>query len=76
MLHGATPWTGSTPYELIQNIENKPLKINQKFSPNVIQLIKSMLKIEEKDRIGWDDLLRHNVFQGHFTYYVKMNESF
>ena len=35
-----------------------------------------MLKLEEKDRIGWDQLLRHPVFEGHFNYYVTMNESF
>jgi hypothetical protein len=46
MLHGTTPWTAKSEYELIQNINNKPLQINPKFSDNVKSLLKAMLKLE------------------------------
>lgn len=35
-----------------------------------------MLRLEEKDRIGWDDLLRNPVFGNYFSEYITMNETF
>ena len=76
ILHGTTAWIAKSEYELIQNIQNKPLKINSKLSDHTRSCIEAMLKLDEKDRISWDSLLRHPVFQGHFHEYINMNQSF
>lgn len=33
-------------------------------------VLTKMLRIKEKDRIDWDNLLRHPIFKGKFTAYL------
>ena len=54
MLHGRTPWTGKSEYDLIKKIETKPLEIDHKFSYETKDFLEKCLRIEEKDRISWD----------------------
>ena len=39
VLHGKTPWTARSEYELIKNIQTKPLKISEKLSPAVADFL-------------------------------------
>lgn len=55
MLHGETPWSASREYELVNNIENIPLKIKRKdLSPETVDFLKKCLQIYEKERISWN----------------------
>lgn len=62
MLHGRTPWTARSEYELVKNIETKPLFFNEKLSKETIDFIRKTLAIEEDKRMGWDELFRHPIF--------------
>ena len=57
-LYGRTPWTAMTPNDLLKNIETKNLRFleSNDISEEWINLISSMLKYHEEDRIGWEDL--------------------
>ena len=39
LTHGMTPWIANTEFELVRNIENKPLKINPKLGPNTVDVL-------------------------------------
>lgn len=75
MLHGNTPWTANTEYELINTIQSKPLVISPHLSTDTKDLLTQMLQINEKDRIDWDTLLKHTIFKERFkSYLIKENE--
>ena len=76
MLHGKTPWTASTEYELINSIENKPLVINPDLSQDVKDFIVKTLKIYENERISWDEVFLHPIFKGYFNKYAEENHYF
>ena len=61
-----TPWIANTEFELVRNIENKPLKVNPKLSPNTVDFLERCLKVKECDRISWDELFVHPIFDGYF----------
>lgn len=65
MLYGNTPWTGKTPYELYNNIRKQMLEFpsNIKRSPQVLDLIREMLQIEDADRISWKQIFTHPLVQ-------------
>jgi len=54
MLHGKTPWTAQSEYELIKNIESRPLQINSSLSSNTRDFITKTLKLQESARLSWD----------------------
>lgn len=64
MLHGKTPWSASTEYELINNIEQKPLVINPNLQKDTKDFITNTLKCEENERLSWDDVFLHPIFKG------------
>lgn len=68
MLVGKTPWNAKSQYELIKNIETEPVNFNFdiKISEESKNFIKMCLKIEESQRIGWDDIYKHPAFQEFF----------
>ena len=66
MLHGRTPWTARTEFELVKNIENKPLQVDPSLSPATKDFLEHCLKIHEKDRFSWDEVFNHKVFDGFF----------
>ena len=56
MIYGETPWKGLDEKDLLRNILGKPLvfKNNMKISKLTMEIIKKVLKIEEKDRPSWE----------------------
>lgn len=54
MLHGRTPWTAKSEYELINNIETKPLKIQETLSETTKDFLQKTLGVTEQQRISWD----------------------
>lgn len=54
MLHGKTPWIANSEYELVKNIEQRPLQLNPSLKPDTKDFITRCLKIEEGPRISWD----------------------
>lgn len=70
MLHGKTPWTANTEFELVKNIETKPLIINPSLSAHTKDFITRCLKVHEKDRMSWDEVFLHPIFQGYFHQYA------
>lgn len=47
MLHGHTPWTAKSQYELIQNLEKKPLQVDQHLSKNTADFLQKVLGVPE-----------------------------
>lgn len=76
MLHGVTPWTAKTEYELVQNLQKKPLTMDPKLKESTRDFLSKTLKIYEDDRICWDDLFRHPIFNGYFNKYQDENTQF
>ncbi len=54
MLHGTTPWTAQTEFELVKNIESKPLVIANELKPETKDFLTKCLQVYEKDRLSWD----------------------
>ena len=64
MLEGKTPWTGNDLIDLKQNIQTKPLIFKDNIKNTKIKnLIKSMLTLESKNRIGWSEIFENELFQ-------------
>lgn len=74
MLHRKTPWVANSVYELVNNIESKPLKIAENLSPNTKDFLRKTLAVREKDRASWDDVFDHPIFEGYFEQYKKANK--
>jgi serine/threonine protein kinase len=66
MLHGRPPWTAKSEYELINNIETKPLRIDDNLSHNTKDFLQKALGITEEKRISWDELFAHPIFNNVF----------
>jgi serine/threonine protein kinase len=54
LLNGYTPWTANSEFELIKNIETKPLKFLVDLSATTKDFLTKCLKPTEKSRISWD----------------------
>ena len=76
LTHGMTPWIANTEFELVRNIENKPLKINNHLQPNTKDFLQKCLEIREANRISWDELFVHPIFEGYFKKYGEENAKF
>jgi serine/threonine protein kinase len=67
MLHGYTPWTAKSEYQLIQNIMSIPLAIKRSdLNPVTVDFLKKCLEVEESKRFSWDELFLHPIFNGFF----------
>lgn len=76
MLHGKTPWSASTEFQLIKSIEEKPLVVRQDLSEETKDFLMKTLMIEEEDRISWDEVFMHPIFKGEFNHYAQENHHF
>ena len=59
LIFGVQPWTGYSPYEVYKSIISKPLAFPKAIKPETEELLKSMLKIDEAERISWEDVYSH-----------------
>lgn len=76
MLHGKTPWSASTEYELIKNIETKPLIVDPEVSSQSRDFLAKTLQVEEGDRVSWDEVFVHPIFKGYFNKYAEEHNYF
>ena len=76
MLHGRTPWTARTEFELVKNIENKPLQLDPSLHGPTRDFLERCLRIYEKDRMSWDEVFVHPVFEGYFQQYAEQSKQF
>jgi Ca2+-binding EF-hand superfamily protein len=76
MIHHKTPWTAHTEFELVKNIETKPLKINENLKPETKDFISRCLEITEEKRMSWDEVFTHPIFKGYFQKYAEQNQQF
>ena len=68
LLHGETPWTANNEVQLVRNIEKMPLVIKRKdLSAETQDFLRRCLQVHEKDRISWDEIFVHPIFQGYFA---------
>ena len=67
MLEQQPPWMSDTEYGFVKAIESTPLTFRSKMSSVTMDFIKRCLALEEKDRISWDEIYRHEIFEGCFT---------
>ena len=67
MLFGKFPWENRNEFRLVQEIEsymNKDMKIpDRDIKPETRDLIIKMLKVDQKERITWEEVLNHPAFQ-------------
>ena len=54
----------------------KPANYDESLSADTIDFLESTLKVYEKDRICWDDLFKHKIFNGCFNAYLDENKQF
>lgn len=78
MLYGKTPWTGTTPQNLLKHILKTPLKFPEPMmngysnalvkklppiSNEMKELLKRMLEVTEEKRINWEEMFEHEIFK-------------
>ena len=73
ILHGRTPWVAKSECQLYQNIMTQPLLIDPKLSENTKSFLVQTLKVREEERICWDDLFKHPIFNGYFDKFISEN---
>ncbi|KAL4502504.1 hypothetical protein ABPG73_014261 [Tetrahymena malaccensis] len=65
MLYRKVPWRADSPQDLLSQIQQKPLEFPA--APQVSLIVKKvisyMLKIEESDRISWEELINEPLFE-------------
>ena len=59
------PFNGNTEYQIIKEIESKKL-LNPIYDEELNDLVNKMLKINENERISWNDYLLHPFFKKNF----------
>ena len=59
------PWYGTDAHNLFKNIKHSPLDLDgdPDLDENVKDLLKKMLKKTEENRVGFEDILNHDVFK-------------
>lgn len=65
MVFGYMPFYGNSPDDLYETITTTSLKFpkNNKLSSNSKDFLLRALTIDEKERISWQELLNHQVFE-------------
>ena len=74
LLHHRPPWTAGSVYELIKNIEKKPLAIDERLSSETKDFLRKTLGKAEKERIEWDQVFEHPIFNGYFDQFRMNNK--
>ena len=59
LLFGKLPWTAFSIPRLYKNIKEKPLEFPSEIKEETKNLIKSMLKVNDKERITWKEVFEH-----------------
>ena len=57
-----------TQYDLIQKIFNEPIKYPSHISAGSKDFLQRALKTEEKDRLNWDEVFDHPIFEDFFNF--------
>jgi len=70
MLFGKTPWDAKTQYELVNKILKQPPNFppEVKISEESKSFILGALKLEETERLSWDEVFSHLLFNDCFDY--------
>lgn len=74
LMFGRTPWNARSQVELINNILNQKIEFPESIasvSDSAKQFIVHCLQIEESERISWDQIYCHGLFEGHFDKLMK-----
>lgn len=61
---------------MVKNIENKPLVLSPTLRADTRDFLTRALKVDEKERMNWDEVFTHPVFQGYFHQYSEQNQHF
>ena len=64
MLTGELPWTAYSTFELVKKITKQPIQFPEYISKECQNLIMSMLKLDEAERIDWKEILKHPAIAG------------
>ena len=75
-MFGRVPWFGNSEYELIRNIETQPLRFPNEISKVTKDFLSKCLAKDESKRFSWDELLRHEVFEGYFVKKQEQSKQF
>lgn len=65
MIYGRTPWKGKSTFNLLKEIEENDLTFpkNPKITQETKNLIIGMLKIEEKERLSWEQIFETKILE-------------
>lgn len=63
MIFGRTPWPARDQKSFLSNIKSTPLRFpyDKPISDISKSFISSCLKINESERIGWDEVFKHKI---------------
>jgi len=62
-LFGKAPWNCRDIHSLLSGIKTTPLRFpyDKPVSENTKDFIRKCLKVDETDRIGWDEIFKHPI---------------
>lgn len=65
LIYGDVPWPANSKFELMQAFKTIPLRFNsnKKISPILRQFLQECLRLEESERIDWEEIYRHPLFK-------------
>jgi len=67
MLYGKVPWAGRDPATYLTNIKTQPLTLDRSINDISLEaedFLLRCLKVQEADRIGWNELFEHPLITG------------
>jgi len=59
LIHGCAPWKANSMKELLENVQTKQPVFSKKINSEIEDLIRKMLKVDEADRLSWQEVYDH-----------------
>jgi len=59
LIHGCVPWKANSMKELLESVQTKQPVFSKKINSEIEDLIRKMLKVDEADRLSWQEVYDH-----------------
>ncbi|KAL4484341.1 hypothetical protein ABPG72_006452 [Tetrahymena utriculariae] len=77
LLYGYPPWMDDTYQRLLNRILSQPLTFpeNVQIIPELKELLRKMITIDEEQRISWDEIFLHPLLNEEYEFYSKFKQT-
>ncbi|KAL4439378.1 hypothetical protein ABPG74_017041 [Tetrahymena malaccensis] len=77
LLYGYPPWMDDTYQRLLNRILSQPLTFpeNVQIIPELKELLRKMMTIDEEQRISWDEIFLHPLLNEEYEFYTKFKQT-